>query len=124
MPAGDCILFYFYDKYAVMDERRKLERFNLMISTRLVLTHDGQDSEVIEISTSNISAGGVYFKTQQSIPEGTEVSMSFVLPIEKLAHVLGVNSYVKIKGEVIRVEVEGVAVSFHKDYKILPFRNT
>jgi len=106
-----------------MDDRRKQERFNLIVPTRLVLTNNEQDSEVIEINTSNISAGGVYFKTQQSIPEGTQVSMSFVLPIEKLARVLGANSFVKIKGRVVRVDMEGVAVSFKGDYKIMPYRN-
>jgi hypothetical protein len=49
--------------------------------------------------------------------------MDFVLPIEKLARVLGVNSFVKIKGKVIRVDVEGVAVSFDKNYEIMPYRN-
>ena len=85
-----------------MDERRKRERFNLVIPTRLVLTNNEEDAEVIEIKTCNICAGGAYFKTQQSIPEGTHVSMNFVLPIEKLARVLGANSFVKIKGKVIR----------------------
>lgn len=107
-----------------MNDRRRQERFNLIVPTRLVIINNGQDCEVIEVNISNISAGGVYLKTQQNIPESTEVSMSFVLPIEKIARVLGVNSFVKIKGNVIRVDMDGVAISFKGDYKIMPFRNT
>lgn len=107
----------------MMDERRKQERYHLIIPTRLVITDNGQAAEVIEMNTLNISAGGVYFKTPQKIPEGTQVNMSFVLPIEKLTRMLGVTSYVKLKGKVIRVEMEGIAICFDKDYKILPFRN-
>jgi hypothetical protein len=106
-----------------MEERRKRERFNLIIPTRLVLTNNEKEAEVVEINTCNISAGGVYFRTQQSIPEGTKVSISFVLPIEKLARVLGAKSFVQIRGKVIRADMEGVAVSFNNNYEILPYRN-
>ena len=106
-----------------MNNRRKQERFNLIIPTRLVLTNDGQDAEVIEINTANLSAGGVYFKTQQNITEGTQVSLSFVLPIEKLARALDANTFVKLKGKVVRVDMEGIAISFDGDYEIMPFRN-
>ena len=106
-----------------MDEQRKHERFSLVIPTRLILSNDNLDAEVIEINTCNICAGGAYFKSNQTIPEGTRVNMDFVLPIENLARMLGVNSFVKIKGKVIRVDVEGVAVSFDKNYEIMPYRN-
>jgi hypothetical protein len=106
-----------------MDEKRKHERFSLVIPTRLVLSHDSHDAEVIEINTCNICAGGAYFKSNQTIQEGTRVSLDFVLPIEKLAQVLGVNSFVKIEGKVVRVDIEGMAVSFDTNYKIMPYRN-
>lgn len=106
-----------------MDERRKHERFNLIIPTRLVLTNDAKEAEVVEINTCNISAGGVYFRMQQYIPEGTQVSLSFVLPLEKLVRVFGAKSFVQIKGKVIRVDMEGVAIGFNKNYEIMPYKN-
>ena len=106
-----------------MDERRKLERYNLVIPTRIVLTNSGQESEVFEINTCNISAGGAFFKTAHKIPIGTDLNMNFVLPIEKLARLLGVNSFVKVKGKIIRIDMEGIAVSFNKKYEIIPYKN-
>ena len=106
-----------------MNERRKLERFNLVIPTRLVLTNNNQEAEVFEINTCNISAGGAFFKTTHRIPKGICVNLNFVLPIENLARILGVTSFVKIKGKIIRVDMEGIAVSFERNYKIIPFKN-
>jgi hypothetical protein len=106
-----------------MDERRKLERFNLVIPTRLVLTNNNQEAEVFEINTCNISAGGALFKTTHRIPRGTRVNLNFVLPIENLARILGVNSFVKIKGKIIRIDMDGMAVSFDRNYEIMPFKN-
>jgi hypothetical protein len=37
-----------------MEEQRKHERFSLVIPTRLVLSNDIDDAEVIEINTCNI----------------------------------------------------------------------
>ena len=106
-----------------MDERRKFERFSLVLPTRIVLTNNDQDEEVFEINTCNICAGGAYFKTKYKIPEGTKVTLNFVLPLEKICRVLGVSSYLKTKGEVIRVDLEGIAVNFDGDYKFLPYKN-
>lgn len=106
-----------------MDERRKLERFNLVIPTRLVLTNNNKEAEVFEINTCNISAGGAFFKTTHGIPKGMLVNLNFVLPIENLARILGVTSFVKIKGKIIRVDMEGIAVSFERNYEIMPFKN-
>ena len=106
-----------------MDERRKLERYNIIIPTRIVVSNNNKDIEVFEINTCDICAGGAYFKTKHEIPKGSKVALNFVLPINKLAKLLGVNSYVEVKGEVIRVDLEGIAVSFKGDYEIMPYRN-
>ena len=106
-----------------MGNQRKLERFNLIIPTRLVLAKQEQEDEVYEIKTENICAGGAYFKTKQAIPDGTQVMLSFVLPIEYVGRILGVSSYVTLEGLVVRVEMEGFAVRFKDNYKLMPFRN-
>jgi hypothetical protein len=106
-----------------MTERRKLERYNLIIPTRIVISNNSKEGEVFEINTCDISAKGAYFKTKQKIKKGSKVALNFVLPVNKLAEVMGVNSYVKVKGEVVRVDMEGIAVSFSGNYKIMPYRN-
>jgi hypothetical protein len=106
-----------------MTERRKLERYNLIIPTRIVISNNSQEEEVFEINTCDISAKGAYFKTKHKFEKSSKVTLNFVLPVNKLAQVMGVNSYVKVKGEVVRIDMEGIAVSFNGDYKIMPYRN-
>jgi hypothetical protein len=106
-----------------MDERRKLERFNLTVPTRLVITDNNKEEEVFEIKTCDICAGGAQFKTKYKIPEGSKVTLHFVLPLEKFVRDLGSNSYLTIKGKVIRTDSEGIAVVFSGKYKLLPYRN-
>jgi hypothetical protein len=107
-----------------MDDRRKLERFNLIFPTRLVITSHINGEEVFEINTCNICAGGAYFKTKYIIKKGSKVTLHFVLPIEKCVRDLGANSYLTIEGEVTRAERDGIAIVFNGKYKILPYRNS
>ena len=106
-----------------MIEHRKIERFRLSIPVRLVTISHTQKKEVLELNTSNISARGAYFKTDILIPEGTAIQIDFVLPVEKLVELIGMYSFVKVKGKVVRSGDGGIAVSFDDDYEIMPFRN-
>jgi len=106
-----------------MGNQRKLERFKLIVPTRLFFASRANEDEAYEISTENICAGGAYFKTRQIIPEGTQVLLSFILPIEYVGRILGVSSYLTVEGMVVRVEIEGFAVRFNDKYKLMPFRN-
>ena len=106
-----------------MGEQRKLERFKLIIPTTVQFSGQADEDKVYEIRTENICAGGAFFKTKQAIPEGTHVLLSFILPIEYVGRILGVSSYLKLEGTVIRVEMEGFAVRFNDGYKLMPFRN-
>jgi Tfp pilus assembly protein PilZ len=52
----------------------------------------------------NISAGGVFIGTSRSFSVGQEISMAFPLPVSQ--------EHVRIDGEVVRVDAEGVGVKF------------
>jgi hypothetical protein len=106
-----------------MGEKRKLERFKLSIPTTVLIASRANENEAYEMSTKNICAGGAFFETKHPIPEGTKVLLSFILPIEYVGRLLGVSSYLKLEGTVVRVEMEGLAVSFNDNYKLMPFRN-
>ena len=105
-----------------MFERRHLERFNLCVTTRLIIFNGSLSKEVLETSTSNICAGGAFFKIGHTIPEGAQVHLNFVLTVKKLKKLIGASSFIKITGTVVRSEFEGIAVSFASNYEILPFR--
>ena len=52
----------------------------------------------------NISAGGVFIGTSESLSVGQEISMAFPLPVSQ--------EHVRIDGEVVRVNAEGIGVKF------------
>ena len=55
----------------------------------------------------NISAGGVYIKTNQTHSLGQEVTMTFMLA--------GHSKSITVKGKIIRVSAQGFAVKFNRE---------
>ena len=105
-----------------MKENRKLERFDLDIPARLMVTTNDQKKEVIETQTVNISAGGAFLQTEHSYPEGTRVQLDLVLPVEKIKELIGMYGCVKVVGKIARSEAQGIAVIFDNKYEIMPYR--
>ena len=69
-----------------MLERRKLERFELSLSTSIRVVAPGHESEkeAINLFTKNICEGGAFFDTSHLLPQGTEVKLTLVLPLNRL----------------------------------------
>ena len=103
-------------------EQRKFERFDLNIDAKIetVISGQAKDREILNLLTKDICAGGAFFHTAQSLPEGTEAKIDFVLDIKKLKKLTENRAHIKIKGTVLRAESEGMAICFHKNYKITP----
>ncbi|MCB9480249.1 MAG: PilZ domain-containing protein [Desulfobacteraceae bacterium] len=53
----------------------------------------------------DISAGGIFIKTENSVPVGNEISLTLPFPSQ---------SYITISGVVVRNAPEGIAVRFHR----------
>jgi len=103
-------------------EQRKCERFNLNIPAKIetVISGEAKDKETINLLTKDICSGGAFFHSAQTLPEGTEVKVDFVLDINKLKKLTENRAYIKIKGKVLRSGSEGMAICFHNNYKITP----
>ncbi|MBU4260099.1 MAG: PilZ domain-containing protein [Proteobacteria bacterium] len=114
-------------------KQRKFERFTLNIPAKIETIISGQakdparsclamagGKEILNLLTKDICAGGAFFHTSQPLPEGTEVKIDFVLDINKLKKLTENRAYIKIKGTVLRSDSEGMAICFHKNYKITP----
>jgi len=101
-------------------ERRVFERFNLNIPAKIETMISGQakDKETLNLLTKDICAGGAFFHTAQTLSKGTEVKVDFVLDTNRLANLTENSACVKIKGTVLRSGSEGMAICFHKNYKI------
>jgi len=104
-----------------MREKRRLERFDLHIPATIELLTPNQEKGLLNLLTSNICSGGAYFHTTQPLPEGTQVKIDLVLPLDKLTKLKDdwKQVYVKLTGTVSRSESEGTAISFDEDYQIM-----
>jgi hypothetical protein len=105
-----------------MENTRGLQRYSLQLpaTIEIVAEADKRDKEIINLLTSNVCSGGAYFHTEKPLPEGTHVKIDLVLSIDELKKMKGKHALIKVTGQVIRAESEGMAISFKNNYKIRP----
>ena len=106
-----------------MNEKRKVERFDLHIETILQIKDEGLIDSNQRLISRDISSDGVFLETTSPLPVGTEVYLNFLLNLDKL------NGYLKNKavnintgGKVIRTEEQGFAVQFDKHHQVSAFK--
>ena len=101
-------------------DRRKLERFDLRLPTKLFWTGKDKEQETIELMTNNICAGGAYLITNSPLPKGTEVKMDVTLQADKVHESKKPLSVIDVSGYVIRTDHQGMAICFNREYRIMP----
>jgi hypothetical protein len=106
----------------VINEKRKVERFDLHVETILQVKDAESKDRSQRLITRDISSDGVFLETIDPLPIGTEVDLSFFISLDEL------NSYLKNKvvnistsGIVIRADEQGFAVQFDKQHKVSEF---
>ena len=98
-----------------------MERFSLELPTSLFVTSQSEKSESIELLTSNVCAGGAFYKTETPLPSGTEWRINLIISLDKLKNIEGKRSRIEVLGSVIRTDQQGMAICFDEKYKILPY---
>jgi hypothetical protein len=103
-----------------MKEKRELERFDLEIPATVEFMNLEHKEKILNLLTSNICSGGAYFHTTQPLPEGIQVKIDLVLPLDKLKKLKDEykQAYIKVTGRVLRSESQGMAICFDEDYQI------
>ena len=98
-----------------MMEQRAMKRFNVKLPVHLNLYEEEAEADPIILSTNNVSADGAYLRTDAPLQIGTKVRGCLILPFitEKNAR----RNAVEITGSVIRVEDNGMAISFDRVYQ-------
>jgi len=98
--------------------KRKLERFSLELPARISVVDEKEEAASVDATTSDVSAGGAFFHTDQPYPVGTEMQVDLVLPLDELKKLAGKRASIKLKGAVVRIGDNGMAISFEDDYEI------
>ncbi len=103
-----------------MDERRRLERFELNAPARILVDFGEGKKEELDLTTKDVSSGGAFIYSDQPLPEGATVKIDFFISlamIQKLAGEKG-KAKIRVKGKIIRVNENGAAIRFDNKYKI------
>ena len=78
-------------------ENRKMERFSLDLAGLLSINGRLQEG-ARKLRTIDISSGGAFFQTTETVPLGTEISVDLILPLER---------FIEIKSQRALIEVSG-----------------
>ena len=103
-----------------MAENRSLERFDFGLEAFVSVSNDSDKPDSLAMQTRDISSSGVYLLTETSLPVGTKVKVDMILSLDELKK-LGGKALIKTSGEVLRTESGGMAISFDRNSKIVPF---
>jgi hypothetical protein len=103
-----------------MNEKRQFERFDINLPVRIALSDPKDEARQLDLEANNLSAGGLFFKPVNILPEGRHVKMEIIFHFEELktaedpdgALVIAVTGYVQRSGP------EGTAICFHDDYDV------
>jgi len=108
-----------------MAERRRLERFDLTAPALLIFESESRKSAPVNLTTKDISSAGAYLHCTQPPVEGARVKMELLISPDKLIKLVGEKGRTKIKvrGTVIRVDADGIAIRFESKYKITALDN-
>ena len=102
------------------EDRRRYTRYDLNLVTQMeVEAKDGSVKEY-QMATANISAGGIFFRTERRIAEGMPVKAEIFLPVENpdLPSGYCAGILIMVSGSVLVQRPDGIAVRFDEDYGI------
>lgn len=103
-----------------MAERRRLERFDLAAPARLIVEAEGGNRAQLNLTTKDVSSAGAYLFCPKPLVEGVRVKMEILISLGTASRLLREKgkARIKVKGTVIRVDTDGIAIRFENKYKI------
>ena len=99
-----------------MQERRKFERFSLRLPAKIEVVSPQQERETLELFTSDVSASGAFFPTNEPLPTGAQVQLRLSLLSAIIRKLTGAQGCVMLEGKVIRSGPSGMAIYFDENY--------
>ena len=106
-----------------MEERRKLDRFQLTLPATLRTLPESLRAETgtLRAHTVDICSGGAFFRTLSPLPQGTRVRIDLIIRSPNSVYFKGGKSILEVKGRVLRSRSTGMAVAFDTRYRIRSF---
>lgn len=105
------------------NNQRAMDRFRLKIPAQASVVDGDGVEQIGDFETCDICAGGAFLNTNEPLPVGSEIKLDLVIAIDELRKVKGNKVTIKVKGEVVRVEDDGMAVKFGEKFEIIPSKS-
>ena len=102
-----------------MQEKRKYERFDLGLPGKIIVVDWGL-GEVLNVVTSDVSAGGAFVHTTTPKAIGARVKLRLNVRSKKLKELTGAQGLLKVAGTVVRSSAQGIAICFHGEPEVVP----
>lgn len=84
---------------------------------------EGRGEKIPNLMTSDICSGGAFFHITQPLPEGSQVKIDLILPLDNPKKYKDgwQQAHIKVTGTVLRSESTGMAICFNENYQIRPW---
>jgi hypothetical protein len=102
-----------------MAEKRQISRFAIQIPAQLVVDGEDGPQEPCDYLTRDISSKGAFLITDNPLPVGTRLSVQFSIEHRSARSKKTLLTRLKTTGQVIRNSLEGMAIYFDRQCKIL-----
>ena len=102
-----------------MADKRNFSRHEINVPIRIKVISPEAGEGKFYAATYNVSAGGVLFKSDEPLPEGSQVEIEVFLQFEELITPSDPEGALIIAatGHVLRSRPEGTAIRFNEDYE-------
>jgi hypothetical protein len=102
-----------------MKDKRKFERFEIQVPAKIEITAQDGRSVKFELETQDLSAGGMFIKLDQPLPEGCQIKIDIVLSFEELITATDPSGSLLLTttGYVVRSGDDGIAICFDENYE-------
>lgn len=88
-----------------------------------VLLRVAEEETILTLLMRNLSEGGAYLLTKKGVTIGSNVTIQFALPYDRLELLSEDSFFVSVKAKVIRKnsnkEPRGIGISFNDTYKVI-----
>ena len=97
--------------------RRRMDRYDFFLPVKLTPNSEAGDNSFSMLMTKDIGIGGTFLETKEPLIPGSRVNMEITLPLDKLESLRSKKMVIKVPGEVIRCNKQGMALKFEKRYE-------
>lgn len=101
-----------------MQEKRKVERFDLRVETRLRVHGLSAGPETIQFFSRDVSSSGIFLMTEKPLPLGTMVDVTMAIENELAGVPAKKTITLNNSGMVIRTSRQGMAIHFKKQSQL------